>query len=142
MTDRLQENTAAAVQAEISARTEEAVRTAALQGRIDERLAQLDQEWNVERALFTATGINGLLGLVLGTWVDRRWYAYVAGVAAFQFQHGVQGWCPPMAVVRRLKFRTSKEIQQERTALKALRGDFRDLPIDATAEEALAAARR
>ena len=39
-------------------------------------------------------------------------------------QHALQGWCPPLAVLRRLGFRTAKEINEERFALAALRGDF------------------
>jgi len=45
-------------------------------------------------------------------------------VTGFLFQHAVQGWCPPVPVLRRLGFRTSYEIEEERQALKALRGDF------------------
>jgi hypothetical protein len=45
-------------------------------------------------------------------------------VTAFLFQHAVQGWCPPVPILRRLGFRTVTEIEQERHALKALRGDF------------------
>jgi hypothetical protein len=39
-------------------------------------------------------------------------------------QHAVQGWCPPIPILRRLGFRTADEINRERYALKALRGDF------------------
>jgi hypothetical protein len=39
-------------------------------------------------------------------------------------QHALQGWCPPVPLLRRLGFRTSFEIEEERQALKALRGDF------------------
>jgi len=45
-------------------------------------------------------------------------------VTAFLLQHAVQGWCPPLPVLRRLGFRTAREIEVERNALKALRGDF------------------
>jgi hypothetical protein len=45
-------------------------------------------------------------------------------VSGFLFQHAVQGWCPPVPVLRRLGFRTAYEIEEERRALKALRGDF------------------
>lgn len=141
-TDRIQENTASGVEAMIVSQTEDKVRMVADHGLIDERLAELNREWDAERVLFTATGVNALLGLALGRWVDRRWYGYVAAVAAFQFQHGVQGWCPPMAVIRRTKFRTQKEIAAERTALKALRGDFSDIRTGTPAEQAFAAARR
>ena len=45
-------------------------------------------------------------------------------MTGFLFQHAVQGWCPPIPILRRLGFRTSYEIEEERAALKALRGDF------------------
>ncbi len=71
-----------------------------------------------------------------------------AAVAGFLFQHAVQGWCPPVPLFRRLGFRTAREIDHERYALKALRGDFRrlehgsDLPHHGDGSQALEAARR
>jgi hypothetical protein len=56
--------------------------------------------------------------------VNRRWFALPAIVATFLLQHAVQGWCPPLSVFRRLGFRTAAEIDHERYALKAIRGDF------------------
>ena len=41
--------------------------------------------------------------------------------------HGLQGWCPPVPFLRRMGFRTASEIDYERYALKALRGDFKDV---------------
>lgn len=82
---------------------------------------------------------------MLALMVDRRWLALPVGVAAFLLQHAVQGWCPPVPVFRRLGVRTAGEIDQERYALKALRGDFDDLAsAEATgvrARQALAAVR-
>jgi hypothetical protein len=49
-------------------------------------------------------------------------------VTAFLFQHAMQGWCPPVPILRRLGFRTADEIGKERMALKAVRGDFDRLP--------------
>lgn len=60
--------------------------------------------------------------------VDRRWFIFPAFVAGFLLQHAVQGWCPPLPVLRRLGFRTQPEIDYERYALKSLRGDFCNLP--------------
>jgi hypothetical protein len=51
-----------------------------------------------------------------------------AVISGFLLQHAIQGWCSPLPVFRRLGFRTSYEIEQERQALKALRGDFARLP--------------
>jgi len=67
-----------------------------------------------------------LAGLGLGSWVDRRFYLLPAVVAGFLLQHALQGWCPPLPVLRRLGVRTQTEIELERYALKALRGDFRE----------------
>jgi len=61
---------------------------------------------------------------VLGATVDRRFFALPAVVAGFLLQHALQGWCPPLPVFRRLGFRTQAEMERERYALKALRGDF------------------
>jgi hypothetical protein len=52
-------------------------------------------------------------------------------VLSLLLQHAVQGWCPPLAVLRRRGVRTRREIEEERYALKALRGDFSGLPPDA-----------
>jgi hypothetical protein len=67
-------------------------------------------------------------------------------VTAFLFQHAVQGWCPPLPILRRLGFRTASEIDTERYALKALRGDFGSIgpgphDHDSRASHALQAAR-
>ena len=97
---------------------------------ISERIAQLDREWSVDRVLMAGAGINILVGLTLGRSVHRAWYLFPAVVASFLLLHTFQGWCPPLPVFRRLGIRTAKEIAVEREALKALRGDFRDLPED------------
>lgn len=91
---------------------------------IDRRLAELDREWDVERMLQTNFALLSLAGLFLSAKVDKRWLALALAVPAFMVQHALQGWCPPLAVLRRLGYRTSKEIGEERFALKALRGDF------------------
>ncbi|WP_416798218.1 hypothetical protein [Ciceribacter azotifigens] len=91
---------------------------------IDARLRTLDEEWDVERVLEANAATFSLLGLVLGSRVDRRFYGLSALVATFLLQHAVHGWCPPLPILRRLGFRTAAEIERERYALKALRGDF------------------
>ena len=77
--------------------------------------------------------------------VDRRLLVLPGLVAAFLLQHALQGWCPPVPLFRHLGFRTAAEIDEERCALKALRGDFREVPAGdgrAAAGQALQAVRR
>lgn len=91
---------------------------------IPARLKELDQEWDIERAIEANASVLALAGVALAAGHDRRWLALPGVVAGFLLQHAIQGWCPPVPVLRRLGFRTSYEIEEERRALKALRGDF------------------
>ncbi len=91
---------------------------------IQPRLRELDREWDIERILETNASSLALIGLGLGVFVDRRFLLVPAVVSGFLLQHAIQGWCPPIPVLRRLGVRTQSEIEQERYALKALRGDF------------------
>jgi hypothetical protein len=103
---------------------------------LGEQLANLDREWDVERVLQTNASIIVLLGLALGTRVDRRFLLLPVAVYSFLAQHAVQGWCPPIPIFRRLRVRTVREIERERYALKAMRGDFDDLPAESSETEA------
>ncbi len=91
---------------------------------IEQRLCDLDEEWDVERTLETNASTLALAGLGLGLLADRRFLVLPAVVAGFLLQHALQGWCPPLPILRRLGVRTQGEIESERYCLKALRGDF------------------
>jgi hypothetical protein len=91
---------------------------------IDTRLRELGNEWSIERVLQAKAGGLTAAGLLLGTTVNRKWLALSAIGTAFLLQHAIQGWCPPYIPLRRLGLRTKHEIEQERYALMALRGDF------------------
>jgi len=93
---------------------------------IDERIGQLQREWDIERTLEANAASASLVGLALGLFVDRRFLLLPAAVAAFLLQHALQGWCPPLPLLRRLGLRTSAEIHDEIIALRILRGDFLD----------------
>lgn len=107
--------------------------------RIPERLRQLDEEWDIERAIEANAAVIGLVGTALSITNGRRWLILPALVSGFLLQHAVEGWCPPVPILRRLGFRTSFEIDEERQALKALRGDY--LQADESDDEALRAAK-
>jgi hypothetical protein len=91
---------------------------------VEERLEELDREWDIERTLEANAATVSLLGLVMGAMVSRKWFVLPGVVSAFLLQHALQGWCPPVPAFRRFGYRTRKEIDEERYALKALRGDF------------------
>lgn len=131
-TTRVPSHTAAHINEEIRRNTEQSIARCAAEGpaAINQRLVELDHEWDIERTLEANAATIGLVGLTLGATVDRRWFLLPAAVATFLLQHALQGWCPPLPVFRRLGIRTRSEIDIERYALKALRGDFRNLPTE------------
>jgi hypothetical protein len=88
---------------------------------ISSRLSELDREWDIERAIELNAAAFAFTGIVLAVTLDKRWFVLPALVTGFLFQHAVQGWCPPVPVLRRLGFRTVYEIEQERHALNDLR---------------------
>ena len=95
---------------------------------ISRRLEELDAEWDIERTLEANAATASLIGLTLGATVDKRWFIFPGIVATFLLQHALQGWCPPLPIFRRLGVRTQSEIDYERYALKAIRGDFEEIP--------------
>lgn len=128
-TERVRRHTSPAINAQIDERILHTLRLYSGKPRdlITARLNELDDEWDVERVLETNASTLALTGVVLSIAVDRKWLLLSAGVLGFLFQHGTQGWCPPLPVLRRLGIRTRDEINRERFALKYLRGDFSDL---------------
>jgi hypothetical protein len=103
---------------------------------ITARIEELEQEWDMERVLeINAAGFS-TAGLLLGTFVNKKWLILPGVVAFFLGQHAVQGWCPPLEVLRAMKFRTRKEIAKEKFALKVVRGDFKNIS-NSQAEELL-----
>jgi hypothetical protein len=107
---------------------------------IDERLRELEREWDVERTLEANAASVTLLGLGLGLTVNRKFLWLPVIAATFLLEHALQGWCPPVSVLRRLGIRTAAEIHEEIIALRILRGDF--LERVHYPERALASARR
>ena len=96
---------------------------------IDRRLWELDREWDVERVTEAEFGLSALVGIGLGLFW-RKWTFVGALAAGLLAYHAVQGRSPVGLAYRRMGFRTMNEIDQERFALKALRGDFGDLGME------------
>ena len=123
--ERVPAHTSDEVNRQIEAGIADRVRQFAAQPElIPARLSELASEWDIERAIEANASMIAFIGVTLGFFVHPYWLALPALVTAFLFQHAIQGWCPPIPILRRLGFRTAHEIEKERNALKVLRGDY------------------
>ena len=120
--DRVRHSTAPEVNREIDRRTISNIRRYANSSDeiIYRRIEELDREWDIERALEANASALALTGLLLGLTVNRKWLALPTVVLSFLLQHSLQGWCPPLPLLRRLGVRTRGEIDREKYELKAL----------------------
>ncbi|MDD4619537.1 MAG: hypothetical protein PHQ15_01765 [Methanosarcina sp.] len=94
---------------------------------ITKRIKELDLEWDIERYLEANAAIFTFIGAALGLKKNQNWFVLPLIVSIFLLQHAVQGWCPPLSIFRRLGIRTMREIEVEKYAMKALRGDFDEI---------------
>jgi hypothetical protein len=120
--DRVRKNTGPKINRKIDARTEENIGEYFYSGEVGirSRIKELNKEWDIERALELTSGINILIGLTLALTKDKRWL-WLSGIsAAFLVQHTIQGWCPPLPVLRWFGVRTKNEIEVEKTILKEI----------------------
>jgi hypothetical protein len=128
--DRVREHTAPSVTRRIDRMSAADVDAAVQAGHdaILRRLVKLDYEWDIDRALFVNFAIAGGTSLATGMlrytrsrpWSRRRTgFLYLFGAQlGFLLLHGIVGWCPPASVLRRLGFRTQREIEAERRDLR------------------------
>ena len=120
--DRVRHSTAPEVNREIDRQTISNIRRYANSSdeTIHSRIEELDREWDIERTLEVNASTLALSGLLLGVTVNRKWLVLPGVVLSFLLQHGLQGWCPPLPILRRTGVRTRGEIDQEKYELKAL----------------------
>jgi hypothetical protein len=131
MQERVRKNTADHINRKVDQKIKESIELYSSQDSemINKRIKQLEQEWDIERALEVNMPIVALIGLALGIFVNPWWFIFPVIVMLFFLEHAIQGWCPPLPIFRSLGFRTKEEIEKERYALKILRGDFDSLSI-------------
>lgn len=94
---------------------------------ISKRIEELNSEWDIERHVETRAGVISMIGLVLGLKESRKWLVLPLIATTFLLQYALLGWAPPIYFLRKFGIRTKQEIDVEKYALKALRGDFDDL---------------
>ena len=104
------------------------------------RINELEEEWDIERWLEMNASALAFTGVALGIFVNKKFFAIPCIVLPFLFQHAVQGWCPPIPFLRRRGVRTRREIDAEKFALKALRGDFVEVEKNGDPQKAAQAA--
>jgi hypothetical protein len=95
---------------------------------ISDRLDQLESEWSAGRMTKATIGVLVVAGLALTAFVSPWWLILPAlgGLFLLQYLFSRTSWLG--ATFREMGFRAGSEIDQEKFALKALRGDFRHLP--------------
>ncbi len=95
-----------------------------LSSKVNLRLRELDQEWDLEKTLEINASAAIMTGMILGKVGDKKWYLLPTAVAGILLQNSLMGWSVPKVVFRFLGFRSRKEIEEERQSLLALRGDY------------------
>ncbi|WP_143960839.1 YgaP family membrane protein [Litoribacter populi] len=117
--DRVRNVSDPEINEEIDNDIEENVRFYSIQNPITirRRIKDLDEEWDVERVLQLNASTLAFTGVALGALSSKKWLLLSAIVTGFLAQHAIQGWCPPLVVLRKLKIRTRKEIDMEKYAL-------------------------
>lgn len=127
--DRVRDHTAPKVNERIDALTRATIDATVNQGSsaIEHRLAELDEEWDIDRALMVNFAVVGGVSFAVGLarYADspvlgppRKGLLYFFGAQlSFLLVHGLVGWCPPASLFRRLGFRTKGEIETERHLL-------------------------
>jgi hypothetical protein len=95
---------------------------------ISKRIEELNKEWDIERVLEANASALIFIGTLLGFLVNVWLFVICGFISFYLLTHALQGWCPPLPIIRRLGIRTVYEICTEKMILKYLRGDFRDIP--------------
>jgi hypothetical protein len=97
------------------------------QDKIETRLQQLDEELDVESYLQSQCAALSIAGVLLGVSKNKKWLALSLASSLLLIANAARGGARPFAFFRNLGFRTRAEIEKERYALKAIRGDFKYL---------------
>lgn len=87
---------------------------------VSRRMAELDDEWDVQRVLQVVTSGATIGGFWFAITKSRIWLLLSLAMAGGALHHGLTGGSPAADFVRRLGFRTRDEIEFERRALMNL----------------------
>jgi hypothetical protein len=123
--DRVRNMSTESANRKIDADTRAALARTSAGGRaaIEQRLADIQREWDVDRVLMLNFAVLVFAQLVAAR-KDRRWLWGPLTQTPFLAMHALVGWCPPSLWFRPLGFRTRFEIQAEREDLLKRLGDL------------------
>jgi hypothetical protein len=94
---------------------------------VSDRLQALEEEPDLETVATLAMAGTGMLALVFGILGSRLWRLLAWMALPLIFVHARGRLSAPGEFLKTLGLRSRREIQEEKFALKALRGDFRDV---------------
>jgi len=94
---------------------------------IDDRLAEIEREWTAGRMTKATIGVLIAIGFALAA-LNPWWLVLpaVGGLILLSYLFGRTSWIGMM--FHGMGYRSGFEVDQEKIALKVLRGDFRHLP--------------
>ena len=123
--DRVRAMSPESANRKIDARTRRSIEGTAAGGRgaIEQRLSELEREWDVDRVLMLNFAAL-LLPQLIAARKDRRWLWGPLLQTPFLLMHATLGWCPPVLWFRPMGFRTRFEIQAEREELLKRAGEL------------------
>jgi len=95
---------------------------------ITDRINQLEWEWTAGRMTKVTLGVTILLGFALTALLGPWWLILPAAAGLFLLQYLFSRTSWLGAMFHEMGYRRGCEVEQEKLALRALRGDFRHLP--------------
>ncbi|MGZ3768767.1 MAG: YgaP family membrane protein [Bdellovibrio sp.] len=116
--DRVRQNTLNKVNQKIDNETEAKIQYVISQGQeaVQQRLNELDREWDIDRVLMLNFSVLVILQLFAAR-KNAKWLWGPILQTPFLLMQSTVGWCPPSLWFRPMGFRTRKEIQSERDVL-------------------------
>jgi len=95
---------------------------------LQDRLAVIDREWSAGRMTKATLGVTMLVGFALTALLSPYWLILPALGAVFLLQYLFDRTSWLGKLFQAIGYRSGAEIDQEKFALRTLRGDFRSLP--------------
>ena len=97
--------------------------------RVEQRLAELDTELGIERALAAAPAAAPQLGVTLSLDGERQWLLLPAAAGGIVIQHGTQNEDSAHAQARQMGLRSEQQIGEEREVLQGIKSDLHEHQI-------------